>query len=309
MRRYVPLVRGRPAGSCCCARSRSRPRGAPVARSSRSPRAWPCAPRPRATQRLCAPGPAGAWPRPRVRAHRCPAECDSNGARASRQWKLWGTSQGPQTAAAAARPRASHVAQVRQPPRLHGLHAPRGKGWATGRVRWPNRCGDSNVDTHVGLLAVAPLGLEDQRRQLRTAHVGLHNPRQTWLSGALAVAVNAGRLQPLHAVCEELPHWRNVVQLAGALRHLQPHSARKPHCTARTSCRCAAVGTSRLAFTNLRKTSCARQQESTHGAILNQIVGGVQCREPLHSRYLSLWRGSQMVYIPPEASSTRPSSI
>ena len=25
-----------------------------------------------------------------------------------------------------------------------------------------------------------------------------------------------------------------------------------------------------------------------HGAILNQIVGGVQCRESLHSRYLSL---------------------
>ena len=49
---------------------------------------------------------------------------------ASRQWKLWGTSQGPQTAAAAARQLARvaavHVAQVRQPPRLHGLHAVRG---------------------------------------------------------------------------------------------------------------------------------------------------------------------------------------
>ena len=76
---------------------------------------------------------------------------------------------------------------------------------------------------------MAPLGLEDQRRQLRTAHVGLHNPRadaalQTrGLRGfperLLAVAVNAERLQPLHAVCEELPHRHNVVQLAGALRH------------------------------------------------------------------------------------------
>ena len=34
-----------------------------------------------------------------------------------------------------------------------------------------------------------------------------------------------------------------------------------------------------------------------HGAILNQIVGGVQCRESLHSRYLFLEGVSQMVYI------------
>ena len=37
-----------------------------------------------------------------------------------------------------------------------------------------------------------------------------------------------------------------------------------------------------------------------HGAILNQIVGGVQCRESLHSRYLFLEGVSQMVYILPE---------
>ena len=53
------------------------------------------------------------------------------------------------------------------------------------------------------------------------------------------MAVNAERLRLLHAVCEELPHRHNVVQL-GALRPCN-HSAHKP-CTARIS-RCAAVET------------------------------------------------------------------
>ena len=39
------------------------------------------------------------------------------------------------------------------------------------------------------------------------------------------MAVNAERLQPLHAVCEELPHRHNVVQLGVTV---QPHSAHTP---------------------------------------------------------------------------------
>ena len=163
-----------------------------------------------------------------------------------------------------------HVAQVRQPPRLHGLHAVRGAkdGQREGCVGQTVAATAHDVHTHVRLLAVAPLGLEDQRQQLRAAHVGLQNRRadaalQTrGLRGFRSVfflwqsTQSACSCCTLSAKsCRTGTTWSSSQALCVTV---QPHSAHKPCCTARTSCRCAAVGTSRLAFSNLRKTSCAR---------------------------------------------------